>query len=181
MNKKVFITIIVFIIIAVAVFFFIKGSSAPTGNTGGVTGTLPPLSTTTAIATATPVVTPPATAPTGDTLVLGTPYGSVTMNNFYKTAEISLDQKTAVIQQTPAYIIDYNVADSSFTIGILSMPFDVSRQAAETELLKSLGISRQEACKLKVYEGVPASVPGSEQYVGQTFSLSFCASSTFGQ
>lgn len=181
MNKKVFITIIVLIIIAVAVFFFIKGSSAPTGNMGGATGTLPSPSTTTAVATATPIVSPPATAPTGDTLVLGTPYGSVAMNNFYKTAEISSDQKTAVIQQAPAYIIDYNVIDSSFTIGILSMPFDASRRAAETALLGSLGISEQEACKLKVYEGVPASVSGSGQYVGQIFPLSFCASGTFGQ
>jgi hypothetical protein len=180
MNKKIFISIIVLIIAAAAIFFVLQGSSP--ASQSGETGTLPSVATNTVVTTTTStVITPLIAPPSGTTLTIGTPDGSVTMNNFYKTAVISSDQQTAIVQQSPSYIVDYNVADSSFTIGILSMPFDAARQAAESAFLESLGISEQDACKLKVYEGVPSSVPGSEQYTGKVFPLSFCASSTFSQ
>jgi hypothetical protein len=112
-------------------------------------------------------------------VTLGTDQGSVVTNNFYKSASyITQDQQTVVIGQTPMYDINYNVSDSSFIISILSLPFNTSQQAAEAAFLSSLGISQQDACKLKVYEGVPAYV--SDQYIGESFPLSFCATSTFG-
>jgi hypothetical protein len=98
----------------------------------------------------------------------------VTMNNFYKTAAfVTQDGQTVAIQQTSTYSIAYNISDSSFVISILATPVDAARAAAETAFLSSLGISEQDACKLNVYEGVPASV--SDQYVGKVLPLSFCA------
>jgi hypothetical protein len=115
----------------------------------------------------------PMNIPSGDTITIGTSKGSVTMNNFYKSAAyIAQDQQTVVIQQTSTYIIVYNVLHSSFTITIQSAPLEATRQAAEAAFLNTLGISQQDACKLSAYENVPASV--SDKYVGKSLPLSFC-------
>ena len=172
MNKKVITIIIAIIVIAVMayVFFLIQKTPSP-GVTGETAGTPLPISVST--------TTTANTLPTGPTVTLGTNQGNVIMNNFYKSADyITEDQQTVVIHQTPMYDINYNVSDSSFIISILSLPFDAVRQAAEAAFLSSLGISKSDACKLKIYEGVPAYV--SDQYLGESFPLSFCATSTFG-
>ncbi len=171
MNKKIIIIVAVIIVVAAAAYLFLmQKNPSPTGATG-TTGTLPPVFVSTA--------TVPSAFPTSSTITLGTNQGNVTTNNFYKNASyVTQDQQTVVIRQTPTYDINYNVSDSSFIISILSLPFDTARQAAEAEFLSALGISQQDACRLKVYEGVPAYV--SDQYIGQLFPLSFCATSTFG-
>jgi hypothetical protein len=116
--------------------------------------------------------------PAGDTIILGTAQGSVAMNNFYKNAGyIAQDQQTVVIQQASTYSIVYDVSDSSFTLTISSAPLDAVRQAAEAAFLSSLGISQQDACKLRVYEDISGGVPN--QYAGKSFPLSFCAQEPF--
>jgi hypothetical protein len=111
--------------------------------------------------------------PAGDTISIGTSHGVVTMNNFYsKAVYIDSNEQTVVIQQTPNYGIFYNISGSSFVITLLSAPLEAAQQAAESAFISNLGISQQDACKLTVYENVPASV--SSQYVGQSSSLSFC-------
>jgi hypothetical protein len=57
-------------------------------------------------------------------------------------------------------------------ITIEAAPLEANREAAEAALLSSLGVSRQDACKLNVYEGVLASV--SDQDSGTAFPMSFC-------
>jgi hypothetical protein len=124
--------------------------------------------------------TSPQNIPTGDTITLGTSQGSVTMNNFYKSAGyITQDQQAVVIQQSSAYSIVYNVPVSSFTLTISSAPPETVRQTMEGAFLSSLGISQVDACKLKVNESISSGV--SDQYAGELFPLSFCATSTFGQ
>jgi hypothetical protein len=95
------------------------------------------------------------------------------MNNFYQTAQtITQDQQAVIIENSGDYAITYNVPDSSFAIAILSTPLEAARQAAESAFLSELGISKQDACKLTVYEGVPIGV--SDEYPGESFPLSFC-------
>jgi hypothetical protein len=153
-------------LIAIGAFFLIAKNNSTGGTGSEPTGTLPPASTGTAMI-------PPVAAPTGTTFDIGTSGGTVSVNNFYKTTPyITQDRLTVVVETTAQYEIIYYTGDSSFIITILSVPFDASRQAAEAAFLSSLGISKQDACKLSVYEGVPADV--SDQYVGKQFPLSFC-------
>lgn len=172
MRKKIIIVLVIVIVLAIigvsfALWWNKSGSGTGSSSTTTTTTNFPPVSTSTT----------PAAIPTSTTVTIGTSQGSVTMNNFYQTADsITQDQQTVIIHNDPQYSIEYNVGDSSFSIGILSTPLEASRQAAEAVFLSRLGISKQDACKLKVYEGVPADV--SSQYVGQYFPLSFCGNAT---
>jgi hypothetical protein len=164
MKKTIIIVvgIIIVILIALGIAFVLERNGSSTTPTQS-TGTLPPVSTS-SITTS---------IPTSTTITLGTSQGNVTTSNFYQSAQfITQDQQTVAIKDNADYIIAYNVSDSSFSIALLSMPLEAARQAAETAFLTSLGISQQAACKLTVYEGVPAGV--SDEYVGQSFPLSFC-------
>lgn len=162
----VIIAIIIIILISFGVFWFMQRSGFNSGNEG-TAGNLPPVSTS----------TPALATPTTTTVVIGTAQGGVTVNNFYKNAEyITQDQQTVAMKDTSDYGIAYNVGDSSFVIVLLSNPLETARQAAEAAFLSSLGISKQDACKLTVYEGIPAAV--SDQYVGENFPLSFCGGSS---
>jgi hypothetical protein len=174
--KKITIVIIAIIAVVLITFgiFFIIQKNASNNTPPSTTGTLPPISTSTPVGSESST---PATIPTSTTITLGTSQGSVTVNNFYQSADfITQDQQTVAVKSTPDYVIAYNVGDSSFAITLLSAPLEATRQAAEAAFLSKLGVSRQDACKLTVYEGVPASV--SDQYVGQNFPLSFCGGPT---
>ncbi len=164
MNKKIIIigVGILIIVAAIVIYFVLQGSPSGTGSAGTVGSGLP-ISTSTTM----------HVAPTGTTITLGTSQGSVVTDNFYNTADyITQDQQTVVMNQTSTYSIVYNVSDSSFIITILAEPLEANRQLAEAAFLKSLKISEQSACKLNVYEAVPASV--SDQASGKPFPLSFC-------
>ena len=118
-------------------------------------------------------IAPQVSIPTGDTITIGTAKGSVTVNNFYKSAVyIARDQKAVVIQQASAYNIVYDVSGSSFSITILLPQFEAPRQIAEAAFLNSLGVSEQDACKLTVYESILGDA--SNQYVSRSLPLSFC-------
>lgn len=174
MKKKaiiiIFAVVLVALIVTVVVFVIQNNNSANTSGDGITTGTLPPVSVATGT-TGTQV--PPMTIPTSTTITLGTSHGSVTMNNFYQSAQtITQDGQAVIMENTGDYAITYNVPDSSFSIALFSMPLQAARQAAESAFLSELGISKQDACKLTVYEGVPIGV--SNQYPGESFPLSFC-------
>lgn len=167
MKKTILIIIIVVVVvlIATALIFF-------RGNAPGPAGTPVATSTGGGLPAVSPGATP-AGAPTGATFTIGTPQGSVIVNNFYKSADyITQDQQAVVLTQTFTYTIVYNISDSGFIISLLSTPLQAARTAAETAFLSDLGISQADACKLTVEEGVPISV--SDQYPGVNLGLSFC-------
>ncbi len=182
MRKKIIIIAAIVIILAAAWIGWVLWQNGANSGTPGGSGSLPSVGTSTAsggsgAASSSPSSSVAMETPTSTALVIGTSQGSVSMNNFYKSADyITQDQQTVVIHGTDQYSIQYNAGDSSFSIGILSAPLEAARQAAEAELLSALGISKQDACKLTVYEGVPAYV--SSQYVGRNFPLSFCGNAT---
>jgi hypothetical protein len=168
MSKKIIIAVVIILVVIIAVIaiLFAQRNSPPgSSGSGGSTGTLPP-----------PITVATSTPPTGNTITLGTSQGSVVVNNFYKTAAfITQDGQTVAIAQTSSYSIAYNVLYSSFVITVLAPPLEANREAAEAAFLSSLGISKQDACKLDIYEGVPASV--SDQDSGRPYVLSFCPGS----
>lgn len=175
MGKKSLIVLIVFlaiIVIATIVVFVAMRSQPPSTGTGTQTGTLPAASSTFPVGGG-----GGGAAPTGPTITLGTSEGNVTVDNFYQTAATTTpDGQTVVLQDQPDYMIVYNTDDSSFIISVLAAPLEQSREAAEAALLAQLGISKTDACKLKVSEGVP--IYASDEYPGVNFPLSFCGTST---
>jgi hypothetical protein len=151
--------------IALVLIFARPPASTNNGNTGG-TGTLPSVSGTV------------YTAPTGDTITIGTPQGSVALKNFYASAKsISADHTSVVMQDSADYTITYYAPDSSFNILINNTPFDSIRAQAESAFVMMLGVSPSDACKLNVRVGTLASVDPTHS--GQNFPLSFCTAGAF--
>jgi hypothetical protein len=100
--------------------------------------------------------------------------GDVSVDNFYQdpqtqTFDISKD---AVIKDEPTYTILYYTMDQSFFIGLLGGDLQVARNTGEQELLKKLGITKEQSCKLRVSVTVPASV--NKTASGADYHLSFC-------
>lgn len=178
MKKSIIILIAIIIVAVAAGVVFVLMHNANTGgagNQGGQTGLLPPIATGTA-GTGGSISSTLATAPTGPTFQIGTPQGSVTVNNIYKENDyITEDGQTIVVAQTSTYSIGYNVGDSGFIISLTyiqpGMPLQDARSAAENAFLQALGISKSDACKLNVQEGVSFK---ASPYYGQLMGLSFC-------
>ena len=176
MSKKLIIVILIFLVVifvAWMLFFklgFLGIGNIPTTtnkNSSGETSITTPL---------TPMVTDFPNAPQGDSFAIGTPEGSVTVKNFYKLP-VMIDGELLIIEDTNDYQITYDTLNSQFYIYASSSPVVVSRQEGESAFLSVLGISREDACKLDVAEGSVTMAATDTNYL----SLSFCASSTFGQ
>lgn len=147
--------------------------SQPSGN-GGSPSSTGPVSPTGATSSISSPSSPSANVPAGDAITIGTAHGSVTMKNFYKNAAIVSPGEGALIIDNAAYDVSYSAYDSSFAISLLQTPVMSSRAAASTAFLQSLGISEQDACKLKVTVEAPVSI--DPQNAGIDLGLSFCSS-----
>lgn len=164
MSRKtilIIVIIVVVVIIAAIVYLATRGVPAP-GGSQLVRGGLPPVET----------VSPTAPFPSGDTFVIGTSQGGVTVKNFYKTMDyITQDQQTVVLAESSTYQDVYLRGSSSFIIDLLLPPLTETRAAAETSFLNQLGISKTDACKLAVDERV---LDKTSPYDGYLVGLSFC-------
>lgn len=95
----------------------------------------------------------------------------VVMNNFYKSQENRSGGNITFFENqqfTLGYVYDINL----FTITIISSPFSEIKPAAETQFVKELGISQEDACKLPVQVQTPYFVNYEESQ--QVYKLSFC-------
>ena len=172
--KKILIVFIILIIVGGGFFvwFLLKGSvPINSGKDNTVTqGVLP--------------ITSPATkessltVPAGDTIAIGTTQGIITVKNFYKNV-VGWQEEYAIFKQSAAYDLLYDTEDSSFVVSIKSGVLSQVRPLAEQAFLDTLGISQNDACKLVVIVGVDPLVDPS--LANRALSLSFCASSTFGE
>lgn len=70
------------------------------------------------------------------------------------------------------YQIVYFEGDQSFIITLYTPPIPETQQKAEEALLRILGVTKNQACKLNVSLGVPYQV--DPQYIGVSLPLSFC-------
>jgi len=96
----------------------------------------------------------------------------VEVNNFYKNALMTQDDGYALFDQTTRYKIAYIPVDDSFLISITDNPFETIRKEAEAAFILKLGITKEEACRLKV--NISTNIRINPSYAGQNFPLSFC-------
>lgn len=110
---------------------------------------------------------------TSTLLIIGTPSGSVQINNFYlKDPQVTDGGETVILASSTYYIITYDTKDSSFWIGIDADQFVALRPGAEQALLSALGVSAPVACKLTISVGTFYSATSSMN--GQSFPPGFC-------
>jgi hypothetical protein len=134
---------------------------------------LPPQSITPPPVGPTPVT--PLPIPVEDTIMIGTPQGSVVVKNFYKNA-VQVSEYGVLVRRTNLYDIVYFQVESRFLITISDLPVDVAVRAAEKELLDILGITQADACRLTVSLAVPRFTDPALS--GKEFGLSFCIGQT---
>jgi hypothetical protein len=176
MKKTLIIVIVVLLVAGVALVGWFasknQASSIP------VSGPSVPTEASSSVVSSTSVSQPTVSWPTGDTIDIGTPLGTVTVKNVYNTI-LGWEDAYLIFQQTSTYELLYDTVDSSFVVSINKGPLATTRPEAEAALLSSLGISQADACKLSVIVGVDPSVDSS--LAGEALPLSFCVAGTFGQ
>lgn len=122
-----------------------------------------------------PTATPfsqPSIIPTTDLQGKKITISGVDVDNFYLNSESNNNQEDILIKNTVAFQIVYLKKQNKFLLSIRSSPFTQKRAEAEEQFLKTLGIERQEACRLNVTITTPFFA--NPDYAGQEFSLSFC-------
>ncbi|MFA6106061.1 MAG: hypothetical protein WC745_00065 [Patescibacteria group bacterium] len=97
--------------------------------------------------------------------------GMIKVNDFRKGSE-KLLYGMYFLDENQNYTITYYVPGNLFGITINNSEVKKTRSRLEKDLLKILGITKSDACKLKVSMFVPAYV--NEQYAGTNYGLSFC-------
>lgn len=174
MNKKKFLFIGVIVVVAAAMFLFMRLSGSWTQPSGTDTNG--------------PVASPlPITEP-GNTAVGTTPVGTQTGGSI-QVRDFKKDPRTVKDPENPGYyylgyhsteggtnnipyIIAYIEPTTSFTIGLFKEPISKSRKEAEQYLMENLGISGMQMCQLKYIVSVPTDV--NEFYASQDLRFSFC-------
>lgn len=154
--------IVLLIIFGYALYLFFGGNQRSAGPRPG--GLLP--------------VSPPAgvTVPTGETILVPAKEGSVEVRNFYKEAVVINRNGDALIKDVFEYSFSYISHSNSFSISILN-PTRSTRDTidkAERDFLRTLNISKSQACQLSVSIVFPASANVEEYYYEQTLAPSFC-------
>jgi hypothetical protein len=165
MKKTILIVaaVIVLMIIGVLVWMYSQNQAAPAPIVGeNPLGTLPGVVTGTV---------PLPASEQGPTISIGTPQGTVTVNNFRKTV-LAEDEEYVTFANAAGYQLIYDTDTSAFVVDVTAGPLTTTRPAAEAALLNVLGVSESDACKLAVTVGVEPSVDPT--YANQALRLSFC-------
>jgi hypothetical protein len=104
---------------------------------------------------------------------VATDKGPVFINDIEKNPieKIAYDS-SVVFGKSDNFTMSYYPPDQGFIITIDSPALEQSRQQAEKNFLDLLGVSKEQACLLKVTLNVPYNV--SEAASGQNYGLSFC-------
>ena len=160
MKKYIIISVLVLLIIASFVFFYYrnKPTASISSNKNGTN----------------PVTLPESKNASGDKITINTEKGGLAINNVIKSAK-SVIGNNALVKETPDYDIVYVSESQNFVISFFGDNPQKSRSPAEEDFLSSLGISRDQACLLKVSVGVmPVKCRNA---AGINFGLSFCPNS----
>jgi hypothetical protein len=93
--------------------------------------------------------------------------------DYRKKAERIIDDKNTMIKSEDSFEIigSYYNDKNSFMIFIKNSDFEETRQKAETYLLETLGVTKDEACTLNVAVVVS---PDVNEYLDDNYGLSFC-------
>jgi len=94
--------------------------------------------------------------PQGERISMQTAQGVVSVKNFYKNVQqVDASASAIILASDPKYVLWYNRSDSSFEIA-LNQDFNAADgKNAKDNLLKILGITGQDLCKLKISVTVP--------------------------
>lgn len=124
---------------------------------------------------------PAATTPTANFYIpsandkdisIKTPVGAITINNVYKDAISQLSQGGVSFKDNNDYYIAYYPQDQGFIITMKNQDIQKARQEAEADFVQTLGITKDQACSLRVSLTIPEDV--NEQASGGNYGLSFC-------
>lgn len=180
--KKVFIFVALALIIIIAAILILisqKNKQSSTLNTmQGIIPSLPSGGTasTTPTSSANSTNTSSGEAPSGEKITVKGQTGKVSVNDFKKNAEVASSGVIYFVDKKE-YNIAYNSTSSEFIMTLLvNTNIESTRKDAENDLLSSLGISQQDACKLRVYLYVSAAI---NKNLSDNHGLSFCPGSKF--
>jgi hypothetical protein len=107
-----------------------------------------------------------------DKFTIKTSKGDVDVQNIYKNSLGDLSQSGVAFEDNDEYYIAYYPEDQGFIIALESPNIQNARTDAEKDFLDTLGITQEQACKLKVSLTVPMSV--NAKAAGGNYGLSFC-------
>lgn len=111
-----------------------------------------------------PILTPP----TSNTLQSS----DVEIDNFYRQNPPINSRGDALISKTPLYQIYYFSVEDQFLISILDKDFENIRKIAEQDLIRTLNIDEQVACRLDIIETTPNFV--NPEKSGGRYGFSTC-------
>lgn len=115
------------------------------------------------------------TSETAGKITLGTTSGGIEVNDFLSKNMGVVEGGDILLADNSEYFITFNRYSGRFWIGITSSVFEEYRVKAEENLLKILGLSERDACKLSVVIGAPFRSGGSEATIApDETGLSFC-------
>lgn len=103
--------------------------------------------------------------------VKGRDGGEILVSNFYKHA-LKTGENLVVIKEEPQYTIVHFPNDQGFIISLLNQPMKTARETAEKDFLDALGITKEQACMLRVSLVIPRGV--DYELSGKNYHLSFC-------
>lgn len=128
----------------------------------------------------------PTSTPTGAPInfplpsgVKSRPNGKILINNielkdFFATSKKMNENGDVLISQRENYSIEYFPKFNSFLIAVKASPFEENRKLAELELVGTLGISKNDACRLSV--NITTTQTANPEFSGRNYPLSFCRS-----
>lgn len=167
MNKTKKILIITSVVLAVVVIFLLvlnKNKSAPTKNSVPAPSNQLPTGTPTSFK---------MPAANDQKITVTTPQGNtIETNNVYKNSLYPLSQNGVAFHDDLDYYAAFYPQDQGFLIVIHNPDVKAAKIKAEADFLQILGITKEQACMLKVSVTIPRSV--SEQLSGKVYGLSFC-------
>lgn len=166
-NTKIVITIFLIILLVVAVYFFITFRSNPQKPLAQPQ--TPPQIQQPGSSPANNFIVPPKNS---GKMVVTTSQGNLEINNLYKNPVADLPGNGVAFRETDDFHMDFYPQDEGFIISIQNFDVQTGRDRAEMEFLQALGITKDQACLLKVTLGVPYYI--SPLAAGQNYFLSFC-------
>jgi len=107
-----------------------------------------------------------------DTVKIKTRSGDeMLVSNFYKHA-VKTGENLVVIKEEAQYTIVHFPNDQGFIISLSNQPVKIAREIAEKNFLDTLGVTKEQACMLKVSLVIPRGV--DYELSGKNYHLSFC-------
>lgn len=118
--------------------------------------------------------TPPFVMPGSDSdkMTISTDSGSININNLYKNPAEKLSMDGVSFDKNSDHLLSFYPQHQGFIITITNPDIEKGRTDAENAFLKDLGITKEQACSLRVTLNVPAYV--NDAAAGRNYGLSFC-------